>query len=73
MNIEITQKPWLRGFFMYLYPGGVVCLREKYSCDFCQVSVMQRKSRLLAVMNSLRMRPLLFRDRVLNRASLRCC
>lgn len=38
----------------------------------CQVSVSQRKSSLLSIMNSLRMGPLVFKDWVFNSASLRC-
>lgn len=62
-----------RGRSMYLYPGGVAWLREKQSRWLCQVSVMQRKSRLLSVIKSFRINALLLMERVLWRASLRSC
>lgn len=48
-----------------------VLVREKYSRVFCQGSVRQRQSSLLFIMISLRMGPLVLKDRELNSASLR--
>lgn len=56
---------------MYVNPVGVVWLRAKCSSGFCHVSVKQRKSTLLSMINSLRMEPLLVRERVLKRANQR--
>lgn len=57
--------------FVYYCNSAAVWLRSKHSSGFCQVSVRQRKSRLLSKINSLRMEPLLLRERVLKRTNLR--
>ena len=56
---------------MYVNPGGVAWLREKYSLGFCQVSVKQIKSNSESRMNSLRMVLLLLRDLMFSSPNLR--
>ena len=70
MAIPPPARP-SRGLSMYVYPEGVAVLSWVYSSGFCQVSVMQKKSMLLSVMNSLSIEPFLLSDRVLNKANLR--
>lgn len=72
-DCNATTSAIRAGFVQVVVSVGCSLVEYEVIQGFCHVSVRQRMSRLLSVINSLRMRLLLFSDRVLNRASFIQC